>query len=96
MPALLARFQNGTFQLFDKHGMRCIAFWETLVGDSNQIHYILEWSDMGERQQRFGALMADPVWIALKSESERDGAFVEVIHNEFWRPVAFAPKFPKA
>lgn len=92
LPALSARFENSTLRFWAKHGIRCIGFWESVVGDSNQLHYILEWRDMGERQRIWDAFQADPEWQAARTASEKDGPLVAVVHNEIWRPTRYSPR----
>ena len=91
LPALLARFQNHTLKLWEKHGIRQAGFWTTLVGESNHaLTYLLAWESMAERDERFGAFMNDPVWIATRTESEKDGPIVQTISNQILLPTAFS------
>jgi len=36
LPVLLARFQNHTLRIWEKHGVRQAGFWTTLIGESSQ------------------------------------------------------------
>lgn len=91
LPALLARFQNHTLGIWEKHGIRQAGFWTTLVGESNQrLTYLLAWNNMAEREERWSAFLADPEWIAVSKESEKDGPLVQNISNELLAPTAFS------
>jgi hypothetical protein len=91
LPALLSRFQNHTLQIWEKHGIHQAGFWTTLVGESNQqLTYMLAWDSMAERQERWNAFLADPEWIAVSTETEKDGPLVQNISNELLAPTAFS------
>jgi hypothetical protein len=91
LPDLLARFQNHTLQLWEKHGIRQAGFWTTLIGESeSNLTYLLAWNSMADRQERWSAFLADPEWIAIKTETERDGQLVQNISSELLIPTAFS------
>jgi NIPSNAP len=91
LPALLSRFQNHTIQIWEKHGIRQAGFWTTLIGESNQqLTYLLTWDSMADREERWSAFLADPEWIAIGKESEKDGQLVQNIRNELLKPTAFS------
>jgi hypothetical protein len=91
MPNLLDRFQNVTLKLWDKHGIRQVAFWTTLVGESNHdLTYLLQWESLAERETKWGAFSSDPEWIKARAESERDGPIVANISNQILVPTAFS------
>ena len=91
LPALLARFQNHTLKLWDKHGIRQAGFWTTLVGESNQeLTYLLAWESLAERETKWAAFMADPDWIAARAASEADGPILLSASNQLLTPTAFS------
>lgn len=91
LPALLARFQNHTLRLWEKHGIRQAGFWTTLIGESeSNLTYLLAWNSMADRQERWSAFLADPEWIAIKTETEKDGQLVQNIRSELLAPTAFS------
>jgi NIPSNAP len=91
LPALLSRFQNHTLRIWEKHGIRQAGFWTTLIGESNQqLTYMLAWDSMAERERRWGAFLADPEWIAISAETEKDGKLVQNISNQLLAPTAFS------
>src|SRR5438128_11889718 len=76
-PALLSRFENETLRIWEKHGLRQVGFWTTLIGKSSQeITYMLAWDSMAEREKRWGALLADTEWVPVGSSQDKAG-----VHN---------------
>jgi hypothetical protein len=91
LPNLLARFQNHTLRIWEKHGIRQAGFWTTLVGDSNnELTYLLAWESLAERETKWPAFAADPEWLAARNESEKDGPIVATISNQILAPTAFS------
>ena len=91
LPALLQRFETITLAIWERHGIRQAGFWTTLVGASNQtLTYLLAWQDLAERERVWNAFQADPEWLAKRAETERDGAIVSNITNEFLVPTPFS------
>ena len=91
LPALVSRFQNHTLRMWDKHGIRQAGFWTTLIGASNQqLTYMLAWDSLAEREKRWNAFVADPEWIAIVAETEKDGQLVQNISSQMLAPTAFS------
>jgi hypothetical protein len=91
MPALLSRFEDETLRIWEKHGIRQAGFWTTLIGRSSQeITYMLAWDSLAEREERWGAFLADPEWAAVVTRTEKDGQLVETISSQLLAPTAFS------
>ena len=91
LPALLKRFETITLALWDKHGIRQAGFWTTVIGDNNQdLHYLLEWASLAERETKWTAFQNDPDWIAKRAETEKDGAIVAQVTNMILQPTSFS------
>ena len=91
LPALLKRFETITLDLWKRRGIRQAGFWTVLVGESNQdLYYMLQWESMAEREQKFGAFMTDPEWLAKRAETEKDGQIVASITSMFLQPTSFS------
>lgn len=89
--ALNDRFVNVTLKFFEKYGIEQVGFWTTIVGDSNQkLTYMLQWKDMAEREQKWGAFSRDPDWLAARAASEAQSIIVERIENSFLAPTSFS------
>jgi hypothetical protein len=93
MPAFHARFENHVLKYFDKHGIKVIGLWNTLVGESNnEVSYILAFENMADREKRYAAFSTDPEWLAARRESEKDGVpLVTRIRNQFLAPASYSP-----
>jgi hypothetical protein len=91
LPALLKRFETKTLALWEKHGIRQAGFFTTLIGESNQqLTYFLAWESLAERERRWNAFIADPEWLAVRAETEKDGQIVERVINQILTPTAFS------
>jgi hypothetical protein len=91
LPNLLARFQNHTLKLWEKHGIRQAGFWTTLVGESSyDLTYMLKWESLAEREQKWNAFASDPEWLAIRAESEKDGPINANVSNQLLVPTAFS------
>ena len=89
--ALHDRFANITLRFFEKHGIRVVAFWEHVIGVSNQLIYVLAWQDLAERERVWGAFASDPEWLQARAETERDGPLVATITNYILKPTPYSP-----
>lgn len=91
MPALQARFRDITTKLFEKHGIKNVAYWTNAVGGrSDELIYILGYQSMAHREQAWGAFQADPDWHHERAASEVDGPLVHHIENRFLQPTDFS------
>ena len=91
MPRLQARFAEKTIPIWEKHGIRAIGFWTTLIGKSNnELTYILAWDSLAEREAKWAAFQKDPNWHKARDESERDGPIVASISNQILAPTSFS------
>jgi hypothetical protein len=91
LPALMKRFETITLALWERHGIKQAGFWTTLVGSSNQtLTYMVAWESLAERETKWAAFQSDPEWQAKRAETEKDGAIVANIVNEFLLPTSFS------
>jgi len=91
LPALLKRFETVTLDLWEKHGIRQAGFWTVLIGDGNHdLHYLLAWESLAEREKKWSAFMTDPAWVSARAESEMDGPIVANIKSAMLQPTAFS------
>ena len=91
LPDLNKRFETITLKLWEKHGIRPVGFWTTVIGESNNdLTYLLAWESLAEREKKWAAFAADPEWIAKRAESEKDGFILSNITSSFLRPTAFS------
>ena len=92
MPAVLQRFESVVLALWEKHGYRPVGFWTELIGeDSRQLHYLLQWTDFAERDQRNRAFAEDSAWLKARAETEANGPLVEKVSTMILAPTRFSP-----
>jgi hypothetical protein len=91
LPAVVARFENATVRLFERHGIRQVGYWTVVIGDSNaDFYYMLKWDSLDERQQKFAAFAVDSEWIAVRDKSEEGGPIIASINNTILTPTNFS------
>ena len=91
LPALLERFRSTTLSFFEKYGIEQIGFWTTAVGEDNHaLTYLLKWTSMADREERWNAFQVDPDWIAARNESESQRPIVVRVENSFLTPTDFS------
>ena len=92
LPVLNKRFEDHTLKIWAKHGIRQAGFWTVLVGDgaSNDLHYLLAWESLAEREKVWNAFTADPAWLKVRDDTERDGPLIANIKSMFLKPTAFS------
>jgi hypothetical protein len=91
MPDIQNRFAQITMGLFKKHGIRVVGFWETLVGESDELVYMLAWTDLAERERVWNAFLNDAEWQTAKKATEANGPIVARVVNKLWKPTTFSP-----
>ena len=96
MPArkndVLARFRNHTMGLFKKHGIEVVGFWDTLVGEADDLVYITKFPSWEDREKRWGAFQADPEWHKAREQSHAQGPIVEHVRTSLLAATDFSPK----
>jgi len=91
MGALHERFQNHTLRLFQRHGIKPVAFWEDVIGISNRLTYVLAWEDLAHRERAWSAFQADPEWQAARAKSEESGPIVARVTSTLMKPTSYSP-----
>jgi len=77
-------------RLFEKHGIKTVGFWQAVVGTTNMLYYMLEWENMAHREKAWNSFQADPEWIKVAQESEKDGPIVQNITNMLLKPTPYS------
>ena len=91
LPALLKRFETATLAIWQRHGIRQAGFWTTVIGeDANQLHYLLAWQSLAERETKWTAFMIDPEWLEKRAASEKDGPILAQVSSRILAPTAFS------
>ena len=86
------RFANHTMRLFEKHGMKVVGFWKTVIGRQNfELVYLLVFKDVNDRMEKWKAFQEDPDWIKARNDSETHGPLVAQVENKILTPLPFSP-----
>lgn len=86
MNDLHARFRDHTCDLFKKHGMELIGFWEPVdekSGKGEKMVYILAYPSREAAAASWKAFGADPEWQKARAESEKNGRIVTKVESVF-------------
>lgn len=93
LDALLARFRDHTMALFEKHGMKNVAYWlptdDPLKGKT--LVYILAHPSRDAATANWKAFRDDPDWQNVQKASEANGKLVEKVDSTFLALTDFSP-----
>lgn len=94
MQALHRRFRDHTNELFRKHGMTIVGFWEpqdAKDGKGDKLIYMLAFPDRKAAEASWKAFREDPEWVKVKAESEKNGVLVKKVDSVFMDPTDYSP-----
>jgi hypothetical protein len=90
---LLRRFREHTMKLFEKHGIKNVAYWtptdEPLKGKT--LVYMLAHPSREAATANWQAFRDDPEWQSVRDKSESNGKLVEKIDSTFLVLTDFSP-----
>ena len=94
LEALNARFREHTLKLFEKHGMRNVAYWVEQPNEQapeGKVIYVLAFPSREAREASWKAFVADPDWQAVQSASEANGKLVAKVDSTFMSLADYSP-----
>src|SRR6267378_3932220 len=85
LPDLLKRFREHTTKLFEKHGIKNIAYWTPLdePAKSNMLIYIIAHPSREAAAANWKAFQDDPEWKDVRDKSEANGKIVEKVDSTY-------------
>jgi hypothetical protein len=91
---LQARFREHTVKIFDRHGMKSIAYWTPLdePDKSNTLIYILQHPSREAAAANWKSFGDDPEWKSVRDKSEANGKLVEKVDSTFMALTDFSPR----
>ncbi|ATY32657.1 NIPSNAP family protein [Sphingomonas psychrotolerans] len=95
LAALNARFRDHTLKLFEKHGMRNVAYWNeqpTSEAPEGRVIYVLAYPSREARDADWKAFGADPEWRAVVAASEAGGKLVTKVDSVFMTMADYSPR----
>src|SRR5215475_3111819 len=92
LPDLLKRFREHTTKLFERHGMKNLAYWLPLddPAKSNTLVYVLAHTSRDAAAASWKAFQADQEWIEVKEKSEASGKIVEKVDSTYMAKTDFS------
>lgn len=94
LDALNARFREHTLALFEKHGMRNVAYWIEPPSEQSpdgKVIYVLAFPSREARDASWAAFVADPEWQAVAAASEAGGKLVARVDSTFMSLADYSP-----
>ena len=93
LPDLLRRFREHTMKIFEKHGMKNIAYWTPMdePQKSNMLIYTIAHPSREAAAANWKAFGADPEWQEVQKASEANGKIVEKVESTFMTLADFSP-----
>ncbi len=92
LDALHARFRDHTCAIFEKHGIKNVAYWVPVDNKDNKLVYIVSYPSREAREKSWKAFLADSAWTTAYRASTKDGALVAKVVAQFFKPTAYSPK----
>ena len=91
---LLSRFREHTIKIFDRHGIKSVAYWTPLdePEKSNTLIYILQHPSREAAAANWKSFQDDPEWKSVKEKSEANGKLVEKVDSTYMALTDFSPR----
>ncbi len=91
--ALQTRFREHTNDIFERLGMKVVAYWvpTTSPESSTTLIYILEHGSEQDAKQKWQIFIKDPAWVKAYQASIKDGALVKNIDVVFMQKTDYSP-----
>jgi hypothetical protein len=90
LPDLHKRFRDHTMPLFEKHGIKNVAYWVPLDKPDTLI-YIVAHKSREAADKSWKEFQADPDWQKARKESEINGGLVKKVDRQYLSPTAYSP-----
>ncbi len=91
---LQSRFREHTIKIFDRHGMKSVAYWTPLdePEKSNTLIYILQHPSREAAAANWKSFQDDPEWNSVRNKSEANGKLVDKVDSTFMALTDFSPR----
>lgn len=91
---LEARFRDHTIKIFDRHGLKSVAYWTPIdePEKSNTLIYILQHPSREAAAANWKSFQDDPEWKAVREKSEANGKLVEKVDSTYMELTDFSPR----
>lgn len=91
---LESRFREHTIKIFDRHGMKSVAYWTPMdePEKSNTLIYLLQHPSREAAEANWKLFREDPEWKRVKEKSEANGTLVDKVDSSFMVLTDFSPQ----
>jgi NIPSNAP len=91
---LLKRFREHTTKLFERHGLKNVAYWVPVdePAKSSTLIYILEHPSREAAAANWKAFGDDPEWKSVRDKSEENGKLVDHVDSTYMALTDFSAK----
>ena len=91
---LEARFRDHTITIFNRHGLKSVAYWTPLdePDKSNTLIYILQHPSREAAATNWKAFQDDPEWKSVKEKSEANGKLVDKVDSTYMALTDFSAR----
>lgn len=89
--ALHSRFRDHTMTLFEKHGIKNVAYWSP-AEQPNTLIYLIAHKSADAAKANWTAFVQDPEWVEVYQASSADGPLVEKIDSVYMSKTDYSPK----
>jgi len=90
--ALHERFAGPETKIFARSGIHPVLYGDTLFGtDMPNLTYLIPFDSLGAREKAWDTFNADPEWLKVREESNKNGQLVSVSNVSIYRAVAYSP-----
>ena len=91
MPDQLRQFEDVILPIWERLGIRQAGFWTVLIGqNNNDLHYLLAWESLAEREAKWAAFLKDPAWLEGRKAAEAPGPLLTSLSSAFLQPTTFS------
>jgi len=87
---LLARFENHTMRLFERHGIHNVAYWVP-QDQADTLIYIVSHPDREAAAANWDAFRSDQEWLEAREASRRNGALVQEVVSVYMDATPWSP-----
>lgn len=86
------RFAGPETKIFARSGIHPVLYTSTIIGpDMPNLTYLIPFDSLGAREKAWDTFNADPEWLKVREESNKNGQLVSVSNISIYRAVAYSP-----
>jgi hypothetical protein len=92
MHSLHERFAGPETRIFARSGIHPVLYGNTVIGaDVPNLTYLIPFDSLGAREKAWDTFNADPEWLKVREESNKNGQLVSVANVSIYRAVPYSP-----